>query len=43
MSGINETRFLVQHELSDFVLNESVYNSNQKWNHDACLRVQEFL
>ena len=36
MSRINETRFLVQHELceSECRLNESVCNSKQKWNYD---------
>ena len=36
MSGINETRLLVQHESCEYKcgLNESVCNSNQKWNHD---------
>ena len=36
MSGINETRVLVQHESCEYKcgLNESVCNSNQKWNHN---------
>ena len=36
MSRMNETRFLVQHELceSKCRLNESVCNSKQKWNYD---------
>ena len=36
MSGVNETRFLVQYELceSKCGLNESVCNSKQKWNHN---------
>ena len=36
MIGVNETRFLVQHELceSKYGFIESVCNSKQKWNHD---------
>ena len=36
ISGVNETRFLVQHESCKckFGLNESVWNSKQKWNHN---------
>ena len=36
ISGVNKTRFLVQHESSDCKcgLSESVCNSKQKWNHD---------
>ena len=39
MSRINETRFLVQHELHECAcgLNESGCNSKEKWNHDECL------
>ena len=38
MLGRNETRFLVQHKSCEFkrTLNESVCNSQQKWNHDEC-------
>ena len=38
MSKINETRFLIQHELCKCKcgLNENVYNSKQKWNHEGC-------
>ena len=38
MQGINETRFLVQHESCDCEcgLNESVCISKQKWNHNKC-------
>ena len=38
MSGVNETRFLVQYESYECKcgLNESVRNSKQKWNHDEC-------
>ena len=38
MSGVNVTRFLVQHESckSRCVLKDSVYNSKQKQNHDQC-------
>ena len=38
MSGVNETRFLVQHESCNCKcrLNESVCNSKQRWNHDEC-------
>ena len=38
MSGANETRFLVQYEFGECEcgLNESVYNSKQKWIHDEC-------
>ena len=36
MSEVNETRFLVQHQLCECEcrLNESVCNSKHKWNHD---------
>ena len=36
--GVNETSFLVQHELcqSKCRFNESVCNSRQKWSHDEC-------
>ena len=33
ISGVNETRFLVQHKC-ECRLNKSVRNSKQKWNHD---------
>ena len=38
MSGVNETRFLVQHESRDCKcgLSKSVCNSKQKWNHNEC-------
>ena len=40
MSGVNETRFLVQRESCDCkcTLNESAkkWNSKQKWNHNEC-------
>ena len=38
MSGLDETRFLVEYELCECKcgLNKSVCNSNQKWNHDEC-------
>ena len=38
MSGVNETKILVQHESCKHKcgLNESVCNSKQKWNHDEC-------
>ena len=38
MSGVNETRFLVEHESCEckYGLNKSVCNSKQKWNHDEC-------
>ena len=38
MSGVNETKFLVQHEFCECNcrLNKPVCNSKQKWNHDAC-------
>ena len=38
MSGVNKTRFLVQHKSckSKCALNKSVRNSNQKWNYDEC-------
>ena len=38
MSGVNETRFLIQHESCGCKcgLNEIVCNSKQKWNPDAC-------
>ena len=37
-SGVNQTRFLVQNESFKCIraLNESVYNSKQKLNHDEC-------
>ena len=37
-SGVNETRFLFQHESSECKcrLNESVCKSKQKWNHNKC-------
>ena len=36
MSGVNESRLLVQHELCERKcgLNKSVRNSKQKWNYD---------
>ena len=36
MSGVNETRFFVQHEMCECKcgLNASVCNSKQKWNQD---------
>ena len=38
MSGVNEKRFLVQHEPCECKcrLNESICNSNQNWNHNEC-------
>ena len=38
MSGVIETRFLVQHGSceSKYRLNESASKSNQKWNRDEC-------
>ena len=38
LSGVNQARFLVQHELRECKcgLKESVYNSKQKWNHNEC-------
>ena len=38
MSGVNETRFLVQYGSCECKcgLNESVCNSRQKWNHKEC-------
>ena len=38
MSEVNETRFLIQHELCECKcgLNDGVYNSTQKYNHDGC-------
>ena len=38
MTGVNETRFLIQHESyeSECRLNESICNSKQEWNHDEC-------
>ena len=38
MPGINETRFLVQHESCKCKcrVNEIVCNSKQKWNHNEC-------
>ena len=40
MMGVNETKFLVQHESYECKcgLNESVCNSKRKWNHDECQR-----
>ena len=40
MSGVNETRFLVQYESCECNggINESVCNSKQKWNHNDCRR-----
>ena len=37
-SVVNETRFLVQHDLSDSKcrLNKDACNSKQKWNHNEC-------
>ena len=38
MSGVNETRFLVQHQSWEckYTLNESAWNSKQKWNQNKC-------
>ena len=38
MSGVNETKFLVRHESCKckYRLNEFVFNSKQKRNHDKC-------
>ena len=38
MSGVNKTKFLVQHESREYKygLSETVCNSKQKWNHDEC-------
>ena len=38
MSGVNETRFLVQHDSCECKcgLNESVCSSKKKWNHNEC-------
>ena len=38
MSGVNETTVLVQHKQCEckYRLNENLYNSKQKWNHDEC-------
>ena len=38
MSGLDETRLLVEYELCECKcgLNKSLCNSNQKWNHDEC-------
>ena len=38
MSGVNDARVLVQHELSEckYRLNKSVCSSKQKSNHDEC-------
>ena len=40
MWGVNETRFLVQHESCSFEgncgLNDNVCNSKEKWNHSGC-------
>ena len=38
MSGVNETRFLVQHGSCEckLGLNESLCNSKQKWNNNKC-------
>ena len=43
MLGINETRFLVQYESCKckYGLDESVCNSNSKWNNDDCWCVLE--
>ena len=39
MSGVNETRILLQLELCECKcrFNGSVFNSKHKWNHDECL------
>ena len=38
ISGVNKTRFIVQHESCDCKCgtHENVSNSNQKWNPDKC-------
>ena len=38
MSGVNKTRFLVQHESCECKcgLTESVCNSKKKWKHNEC-------
>ena len=38
MSGVDETKFSVQHESCEYkcVLNGSLCNTNQKQNHDKC-------
>ena len=36
MSGVNDTRPLVQHDSIKCQFNESVCNSKQKWNHAEC-------
>ena len=38
MSRVNKTRFVVQHELwkCKCGLNETLCNSNEKWDHDEC-------
>ena len=38
MMEVNETRFLVQHKSSErkCKLNESLFNSKQKWSHHEC-------
>ena len=38
MLGVNETKFLIQHESFECKcrLNESACNSKHKWNHDKC-------
>ena len=38
ISGVNETKFIVQHESYECKcgLNECVHNSKQNWNHDEC-------
>ena len=38
MSGVSETKFIVQYESCECKsgLNESVCNSTQKWNHNEC-------
>ena len=40
MLGVKDTRFLVQHELSEckYGLIKSVCSSNQKLNHNECRR-----
>ena len=38
MSGVNETTYLVQHELCEYKcgLNKNKYISKPKWNHNEC-------
>ena len=45
MSGVNETRFSVQHESCECKcgLNESVCNSKQKWNQNECKCEYKYL